>query len=147
MLLCEGKALPSKDGDWGRSVFTPSTSCSTPECSLQKLSVLLLPSLSCSRGGGSLLSSFRCSGPNYYLYCTKGNILGDSWAHCQAPGPPVFSASPKRRSGAWSWCNGKWQSAFSAPETFFPSLPRGDSTQEISVYKILPVADIRLIYY
>lgn len=130
-----------KDGDWEEGgcfhPFISSTSCSTPECSLQKLSLLLIPTLSCSGAGGSLLSSFRCSGPNYYLYCTKGNLLGDSWACCQALGPTVFSASPKCRSGVWPWCNGKWQSAFGNLQLlkpFFPLCPEKAAPPRICLF-------------
>lgn len=72
---------------------------------------------------GILLCSFGCSGPNYKLYCMKGNVLGDSRACCQASGPRLFSASSKCRSGAWPWCNGHRHSAFDSPQLLKPFFP------------------------
>lgn len=57
------------------------------------------------------------------MFCTTGNILGDSWACCQDPGLPLFSASSKCRSGAWPRCNGNWHSAFGSLQLLKPFFP------------------------
>ena len=81
------KSCPAKMG-FGGSIFTP--------LFLQSYAAhlsFLCKSSACScyhhraAAEGSLLGGFKCSGPRYKLYCTKGNILGDSWTCCQAPGP------------------------------------------------------------
>lgn len=88
MLLCQGKVLPCKDEVWGgpfSALYFFSLMQHTRVFSAKAWLALATTTEVWQRGASLVALDARDHIANYI--CTKGNILGDSWTCCQAPGP------------------------------------------------------------